>query len=143
MKYEPNDSTRAEVVRLAGKGTPGAQIAAKLGIARATLYEHHKPELDKGHAKAHAAVISTLYEKAIGGDTACLIFWCKTRLRWREVRADDDTAEEKALLRQMRALGCDPKDLMRWLSREAERLNPMEGVAAALHKETEQPRRTH
>ena len=41
--------------------------------------------MEKAHAAANANVLKTLYKKAIEGDNACIIFWCKTRLGMRDV----------------------------------------------------------
>jgi hypothetical protein len=55
-----------------------------LGISDTTLRKWYKADLDTGRAAAHAAVASTLYDKAISGDNACLIFYARTQLKWAE-----------------------------------------------------------
>jgi hypothetical protein len=52
-------------------------------------------EIAKGRAKAGEKISATLFERAMGGDTACLIWWSKTQLRWspapQEIRIQQDT----------------------------------------------------
>lgn len=69
---------------LSGFGVPQAQIAVLLGCDPKTLRKHFGHELSVGDAKATAKIAQTLYNKAVGGDTASLIFWLKARAGWRE-----------------------------------------------------------
>lgn len=59
-------------------------IAEILGISVDSLQRHYRSELDTSREKANAAVGGALYKKAMSGDTASMIFWLKTRARWRE-----------------------------------------------------------
>lgn len=65
-------------------GLPKDQIAANIGISKPTLYQLYSKELEIGAGNANAKIAQTLYQKAIGGDTSALIFWCKTRMGWSE-----------------------------------------------------------
>jgi hypothetical protein len=71
--------------------------------------KHFREEIDTGAARANARVAAYLFEVATGqrGDgsaaTTAAIFWCKTRLRWKEtvvneveLRPGDLTAAEKS-----------------------------------------------
>ena len=69
-------------------GCTGVEVAARLGMHPDTLYRHVQDELGVGFAAYRQQKIASgdqklrekLYGKAIGGDTATLIFLGKTRL---------------------------------------------------------------
>lgn len=91
--HVPNDRTRGQVEALAGYlGLPQAEVAACLGITEKTLRKHYRAELAHATVRANATVAEALFAKAIGGDTAAMIFWLKARAKWSEkaVEADDD-----------------------------------------------------
>ena len=76
---------RREVVeKLTAYGVTQDHIAREIGISRKTLQTHYHDEIDLGTARANAKVAGVLFEKAMAGDTACMIFWLKTRARWSE-----------------------------------------------------------
>lgn len=82
--FKPTDEQRALVEQVAGYGLPEAQIAALvcIDIDADTLRKHFKQELAQGRARANSEIGKTLYQKAIGGDTASLIWWTKAQMRW-------------------------------------------------------------
>jgi ribosomal protein S20 len=80
----PNDNNRKLVARLAAMGSRQEDIALLLDICVDTLVKHYSAEVRKGNLESTAKVAQTLYEKAISGDTTCMIFWLKTRGGWRE-----------------------------------------------------------
>ena len=84
IAFEPTAERRNQVEVLAGFGLPQVQIAVLIGCDPKTLRKHFDQELAVGDARATAKVAQTLYAKAIGGDTASLIFWLKARAGWRE-----------------------------------------------------------
>ena len=73
-------------------GLTDEQIAHNMGIAASTLYQWKKkyPEimeaLKKGKEVVDYEVENALLNKALGGDTAAMIFWLKNRRpdRWRD-----------------------------------------------------------
>ena len=81
---QPTPEQRNQVEVLSGFGVPQHQIATLLGCDPKTLRKHFEDELSQGDAKATAKIAQTLYNKAVSGDTACLIFWLKARAGWRE-----------------------------------------------------------
>lgn len=82
--------SRRKLVELhATIGTTQETIADLLGIDAKTLRKYYREELDQSAAKALAAVGGALYNKAIKGDTAAMIFWMKTRGGWRETQVLD------------------------------------------------------
>ena len=82
--HTPTPATRELVARSSGLGLPHESIAHLLdgGIDDKTLRKYYRAELDNGKARAHAQVAATLFERAVAGDTALLIFYAKTQLRW-------------------------------------------------------------
>lgn len=86
--FVPTDEERAQVEKYAGLGLSYDQISALVrdGIHRLTLMEHFQRELELGKAKAHAKVGGKLFQKAMEGDTASLIWWTKTQMRWAETQ---------------------------------------------------------
>ena len=84
IPFTPTAEQRNQVEVLAGFGLPQAQIAVLLGCDPKTLRKHFGQELEVGDAKATAKIAQTLFNKALSGDTASLIFWMKARAGWRE-----------------------------------------------------------
>lgn len=84
----PTDEERAMVEKLSGFGLQQESIAAMVrdGIHIDTLRNHFKRELELGKAKANGKIGKTLFDKAINGDTASLIWWTKTQMRWAETQ---------------------------------------------------------
>ncbi len=81
----------AEVVRsLSARGLTKEQIAASLGMHPRTFYrqqqENEEINLAFEAGRAHAVLLASdkLFEKALAGDNACLIFWLKARGGWRD-----------------------------------------------------------
>lgn len=86
--FEPTDQERKQVEAMAGFGVPHDSIAVLVrdGIDSDTLKKHFRKELNKGKAKAFSKVGQTLFQKAVDGDTASLIFWAKTQMGFRETQ---------------------------------------------------------
>jgi len=82
--HEPTIEMRKLVESSSGLGLPHESIAVLVGIDDKTLRKHYRDELDMGKAKAHGKIAKTLYQKALLGDTTCLIWWTKAQMRWSE-----------------------------------------------------------
>jgi hypothetical protein len=82
--HQPTEATRQTVSLHATVGTKQDVIAEILGISVDSLQRHYRAELDTSREKANASVGGALFKKAMGGDTTAMIFWLKTRARWRE-----------------------------------------------------------
>ena len=88
--FKPTDEQRRLVEQFAAFGIPVEQMVhlitsdAGKPIAENTLRKHFRTELETGTVKANAKIARTLFEKASGGDTTAMIFWLKTRARWKE-----------------------------------------------------------
>jgi hypothetical protein len=67
------------------------QIAVVIGRSVDSLDRHCRHQLDSGKFKANAKIGGRLFEKAMGGDTAALIFWAKTQMGWKETDRHEHT----------------------------------------------------
>ena len=76
--------TRNRVYILSTVGTRHEDIATVLSISHDTLVKYYKEELDKGRIEANASVAETLFNLAKEGNTTAMIFWLKSRARWKE-----------------------------------------------------------
>ena len=102
-----------------------------LGCDPKTLRKHFEVELSVGDAKATAKVAQTLFNKAVGGDTASLIFWMKARAGWRERSIQEHTGPggEGPMSIQVRFVDRPPlEDREQWNARRQREL----GSAQAL-----------
>jgi hypothetical protein len=84
LPFEATDARKSQVEVLAGLGLPHEQISLIIGCDAKTLRHYFHHELKSGNAKATAKVAQTLFNKAIGGDVASMIFWMKVRAGWSE-----------------------------------------------------------
>lgn len=98
--FEPTDAERKQVEAMSGYGLPIEQIAVLVrgGIDTDTLRKHFATELTAGKAKANSGVGRTLFQKAMGGDTAAMIWWSKTQMRWAETQKHEVTGADGATL---------------------------------------------
>jgi hypothetical protein len=78
------DDTRNRVYILSTVGTRHEDIATVLSISHDTLVKYYKEELDKGRIEANASVAETLFKQAKEGNTTAMIFWLKSRAKWKE-----------------------------------------------------------
>ncbi|MHB1934824.1 MAG: hypothetical protein ACYCR5_10695 [Leptospirillum sp.] len=82
--HRVRDESKKLVVDLKCAGCTNDQMAEVLKISRSTLERRYRREIDLGVHELHAKVVRTLFQKALDGDTAALIFICKARLGWSE-----------------------------------------------------------
>jgi hypothetical protein len=80
----PNGDTRNKVFMLSTVGTRHEDIATVLGISTDTLTKYYHDELAKGRIEANASVAETLFKQAKEGNTTAMIFWLKSRAKWKE-----------------------------------------------------------
>ena len=90
----PTDETRKMVESTSGLGLPHESIAVLVGIDDKTLRKHYRIELDTGKAKANGQIAKTLFSKALAGDTASLIWWTKSQMRWSETVKQEVTGAD-------------------------------------------------
>ena len=91
--FIPTDQDRELVLGLRAIGATHQRIGQVLGISHDTLVRHFPHELEMGFDRLKAEIASTLFRKALDGDTTCLIFLAKTRLGWTE-RIEVQTQQE-------------------------------------------------
>ena len=98
--FVATDAERKQVEALAGVGLPHDQIAALLrdGVCVDVVRDNFAHELKAGKAKASAKIGQTLFNRAIGGETAALIWWTKSQMGWKEKRAHELTGADGAPL---------------------------------------------
>jgi rhamnogalacturonyl hydrolase YesR len=97
-RYKPTDETRALIQRCVVAGFDEATIAICAGIGETTLKKYYAKELRESANRANAAVVGALYKNAMEGNVSAQIFWCKTRLCWRETDRLEVTAADGANL---------------------------------------------
>lgn len=88
--HKPTDELREKVASLKAFGNTHEAIAASLSIDNDTLVKYYKEELTNGATNANHKVASVLFDKCMAGDTSALIFYLKTRARWREKDPEDN-----------------------------------------------------
>ncbi len=93
-RFIATDEQRRQVEIYTATGNTQEQIAILLDCSVDTLDRHFRRELDTGGLKANSKVAGTLYKKAMSGDVASMIFWMKTRARWKETTTHELTGAE-------------------------------------------------
>lgn len=87
------DEMKTKIRALVAFGHTQLQIAEYLGVSEDTLQRHYRHELDTAVIDANMKVANRLFRKATEeGDTTSIIFWLKTRARWKE--AKDETSKD-------------------------------------------------
>jgi hypothetical protein len=89
-----DEAMREKVRYLAGVGVRQDDIALIIGCAPKTLRKRFRDELDRGVAEANATMCGYLFAAAKAGNIPAIIFWLKTRARWRDETAADAPAPE-------------------------------------------------
>ena len=94
--WQPSDEQRSLIEHYVAIGFTNEQVAGLVGVAESTLKKHCAEELRNGSLKVNAKIGGKLFSKAMDGDTTALIFWCKTRMGWKEPKGDGSTTEDLA-----------------------------------------------
>lgn len=101
-QHEPTAKSRAEVTSLVSFGITQDDICTYLGITKKTLEKHYRYEIDTACARANGQVANALYTKAVkGGDVTAMIFWLKTRARWRTNDIENLTNQNEELRQEL------------------------------------------
>ncbi len=88
--FQPTDDQRKLVEQLAAFGIPMDKMVQMINgtngkpITVKTLRKHFETELETGELKANTKIAQCLYKQATGGNVTAIIFWLKTRARWKE-----------------------------------------------------------
>lgn len=99
------DETRGKVSALKSYGVSHEDIAKYLGISADILPNHYQKELETAQTVANAAVAAKLYKKATKDeDLTAMIFWLKTRARWRTEDTKHSLESNDELNKEIKAL---------------------------------------
>ena len=82
--FKPTDEQRKTVKNAVTAGLSQVLTAKVLGISPTTLVKYFNDELETAQAHRHARAAELLWEKVEKGETACLFFYMKTQMGWRE-----------------------------------------------------------
>lgn len=94
LPWKPTDEERRLIEHYVSMGYTQEQIAALIGKTVDTLAKHCREELDLGSLKVNAKIGGKLFQKAMGGDTAALIWWSKTRMGWKETAVHEHSGPD-------------------------------------------------
>jgi hypothetical protein len=109
-----------EVETMAGLGMRFEDIARLKGMCLDTLKKHAGEQLNRGRAKAKAAVMQTAYKMALSGKyPAMTMFWLKTQAAWSETMPEESPTKGelsggldtflKTTMEQVKSGQLDPK----------------------------------
>jgi hypothetical protein len=92
------DQAEARLVQaVAQYREPQEEIAARLGMSVETLMKLYRAEYEKGRREADTKVRKKLLDEALGGNTAALLFYCKTQLGMRETNRVEMTSPDGSM----------------------------------------------
>lgn len=94
-KYDP--SIASEIQKFRAQGVSVKDVCSLIGISERSARKLYQSELEKGKCQANAAIAGKIFELAMQGNTACLIFWAKTQLHWQEKAEDKQGTDIEAL----------------------------------------------
>jgi hypothetical protein len=110
-KHIPTEKDRQDVAAWVCAGIPQTCMADLLRIDEATLRRNYPVELEHGTGIANGKVSGMLFQQVMQGNVTAMIFWCKTKLGWREkapednqvlVKLDGTPVDAKALAKELR-----------------------------------------
>lgn len=107
--WEPSEDERRLVEHYVSIGYTQPQIASLMHRCEDSLQRHCREELNNGALKVNAKIGGKLFQKAMGGDTASLIFWAKTRMGWKETSLVGGTGPDGAFVHRIELVGVAPK----------------------------------
>lgn len=94
-RHQKTEQNRALINALAKTNWTQEQIAQEVGISVDTLQKYYRDEFDNGRKLAKYHIINSLFQKIEKGDTACIIFACKTILGMSEKQLIAHSVEER------------------------------------------------
>jgi hypothetical protein len=110
-EHVPTDKDRQDVSAWVCAGIPIAAMARILRIDERTVRKCYAHELEHGTGIANGQIVGGLMAQAMAGNVTAMIFWCKTKLGWREkapednqvlVKLDGTPVDAKALAKELR-----------------------------------------
>jgi hypothetical protein len=84
LPHQPTDELRHRARMLALAGVARDDIAKAMGMDIKTLNRYYGRDIDEAVREANALVADRLLQKALNGDTTCMLFWLKCKAGWRE-----------------------------------------------------------
>jgi hypothetical protein len=106
-EHKPTQELRDEVSALSSNGIPHEDIAEVLGIKYDCLKRHYGHELKTATMLKVKRAGNKLFELAMAGDITALIFFLKTRGRWRTEDSKVSTATNEEIDKEMKQLRAD------------------------------------
>lgn len=89
-KHVPTKENRKLVESMAAAGVTQADIGIVLELSESTIAKYYRREINRASLLANTAVAGKLYEKCMAGDITAIIFWLKTRAKWRETKENPE-----------------------------------------------------
>lgn len=130
--WQPTDEERKAIEQMVAIGLNQEQIAIVIGRSVDSLDRHCRHELDAGKLKANAKIGGKLFEKAMNGDTAALIFWAKTQMGWKETDRHEHTGKDGGPIQHEQAQ-VDADQFTRRVAGLAARAAPSGGTGQTKH----------
>jgi hypothetical protein len=115
-RWQPTAKEREQVSMMTAIGIAQPAICRILKVSEKTLRRACRFEIATGQAQANTQVGEALFQAAVGGNVAAMIFWMKTRAGWKEtitIEQSKPVAEMTDLEfnRVLLANGLDPIDV--------------------------------
>lgn len=82
--HKPQEKDRFLVMFAKAAGSTDEQICQMIGVNSDTLRKYYSEELSNPEALLNRNVVGALYKNAMKGNVTAQIFWCKTKMGWRE-----------------------------------------------------------
>lgn len=93
-----SDQERMLIKFMAVAAVPQDEIAKYFKVRKQTLLDECSSELKEAAHGLNANVVGALYKNAMKGNVSAQIFWCKTRLGWKEVQEVKHSGDVSILL---------------------------------------------
>ena len=132
--WEPTEEDRRLIEHYVSIGYTQEQVGALMEKSVDSLARHCRRELDLGKLRVNAKIGGKLFQKAMSGDTASLIFWAKTQMGWKETERHEHSGSV-AVGYDLDKLSADRLDALESILTDAARSEGGEGKAltARLH----------
>ncbi len=83
-RFKATPALRERVRSYSAVGVKHDDIAKMIGCSSKTLRLHFRDELVRGEIEANANIMGKLYQIAMGGSLAAIMFWYRVRAGWKE-----------------------------------------------------------
>ena len=97
-KHIVTEQNRRTVSAMTAYGIHREDIARAIGCSPETISKHYRHEIETSVAQANSKVAQRLFKVATEGTgkelVTAMIFWLKTRARWRERHLHEHTGED-------------------------------------------------